>query len=243
MTMNIKKHIPNAITLGNLACGCIAVLFASQCEFNYAAIMIILASVFDFFDGFAARMLHTKSDIGKELDSLCDMVSFGLAPAFIMYYFLSHSTLLTDIPLYEIYNINIIPAVCSIIYCCCVAIRLAKFNLDTRQTEQFLGLPSPAAAFVLISIPFWSRSLSNQTLCIISIGIIVLLCIAMLCEYPLLSLKFHDFTIKNNILRYILLIIGLILFILLNFMSIPIIIFIYIILSIIGNTINKHKTN
>ena len=239
MTMNIKKHIPNAITLGNLACGCIAILLVMQCEFKYAAIMIILASVFDFFDGFAARMLHTKSDIGKELDSLCDMVSFGFAPAFIIYSF----TLFTDMPLYEIYNINIniIPAVCSIIYCCCVAIRLAKFNLDTRQTEQFLGLPSPAAAFVLISMPFWSISLNHPTLCIISI--VVLLCIAMLCEYPLLSLKFHDFTIKNNILRYILLIIGLILVILLKFISIPIIIFIYIILSIIGNTINKHKTN
>ena len=241
--MDIKKHIPNAITLGNLTCGSIAVLLAAQWQFHYAALMVVSAAVFDFFDGFAARMLHTKSDIGKELDSLCDMVSFGLAPGLIMYYFLSRTTLLTDMPLYEISNINIIPAVCSIVYCCCVAVRLAKFNLDTRQTEQFLGLPSPAAAFVLISIPLWSRSIPNQTLFIVSISIMVLLCIAMLCEYPLLSLKFHNFSFKNNSARYsfiICCIAVIIVFAIKKILPLAIIpvMFFYIILSIIDN----HKT-
>ncbi|MBO4581468.1 MAG: CDP-diacylglycerol--serine O-phosphatidyltransferase [Bacteroidales bacterium] len=241
--MNIKKHIPNAITLGNLTCGCISLLLAVQWQFQYAALMVLAAAVFDFFDGFAARMLHTKSDIGKELDSLCDMISFGLAPAFIMYYMLSRTLLLTDMPLYETFNINIIPAACSIIYACCVAVRLAKFNLDTRQTEQFLGLPSPAAAFILISTPFWHLPY-NQTSFIIYITVMALLCAAMLCEYPLLSLKFHDFTFKNNAARYALVLCSIALITvcgikhMLPLAIIPIML-VYIILSIIEN----HKTN
>lgn len=234
--MDIKKHIPNTITLGNLCCGIIAIMLAAQWKFQYAAMLVLAASVFDFFDGFAARMLHVKSDIGKELDSLSDVVSFGVAPAMIMYYVLYKEALFAGLSLYAVCGINVIPAICGIVYACCVALRLGKFNVDTRQGEVFLGLPSPAAAFVLVSLPFFADTKHSF---IIYIALMLLMCAAMLTEYPLMSLKFHDFSFKKNMARYVLIVCSVALIIALWFKAIIPIMLIYVILSIIDN----HKTS
>ncbi|MDR1459663.1 MAG: CDP-diacylglycerol--serine O-phosphatidyltransferase [Bacteroidales bacterium] len=230
----MKKQIPNIITLLNLSCGCVAILLATKGHLKEAAIMVLLASVFDFFDGLAARILHVKSNTGKELDSLADMVSFGVAPAAMMYCLY----LGTGICTYCLYDIFIIPALLSILFPCFVALRLAKFNLDARQTEIFYGLPSPAAAFVLVSFAFFAH---NTYSFFVYTVVILFLCVFMLANVPLLSLKFKNFSLGNNIFRYILVCAGIVLIILLQFRSVPFIILTYVILSLIHNIITKRN--
>ncbi|MDR1181128.1 MAG: CDP-diacylglycerol--serine O-phosphatidyltransferase [Bacteroidales bacterium] len=232
--MMMKKHIPNIITLFNLTCGCFAILLSTGGYLKEAAVMVLLASVFDFFDGFAARLLHVKSNIGKELDSLVDMVSFGVSPAIIIYCLFLETGICSN----AIYGISFIPAILSILYPCFVALRLAKFNLDARQTDIFYGLPSPAAAFVLISFVFFPQ---NPYSFFIYAAVILLLCILMVINVPLLSLKFKDAKLRNNIFRYILIFCAIVLAVLLQFRSIPFIIFVYLILSFIGNIIAKNN--
>ena len=224
----MKKYIPNIVTLFNLLSGCFAILLATQDFLKEAAAMLLLASVFDFFDGMLARLLHVKSDIGKELDSLADMISFGLAPAMILYQLF----ILTGINNLTLYNLYVIPAIISFLFPCFVALRLAKFNLDTRQTELFYGLPSPAAAFVLISFSFFPQNEFSFGIYTVTV---LILCVFMLANIPLLSLKFKDFSLKNNLFRYILVVISAMLLIFLTFRSIPFIILTYICLSFIHN--------
>jgi len=229
----MRKHIPNIITLFNLVSGCFAILLALHGRLKEAAIMVLIASVFDFFDGFVARLLHVKSEMGKELDSLSDVVSFGLAPAMIMYQ-LYVSTAMCDV---QVYDIQVTPSILSVLFPCFVALRLAKFNTDSRQTDIFYGLPSPAAAFVLISFVFFTQ---NAYSFFIYTAVIVSLCVFMLLNVPLLSLKFKDFKFKNNIFRYILIFVAIILVITLQFRSIPFIILAYVVLSVVNN-FNKKK--
>jgi len=232
----MKKQIPNIITLFNLASGCFAILLAVKLHLEEAAILVLLASVFDFFDGFAARLLHVKSEIGKELDSLADVVSFGLAPAVIMY----HLYLTTNVFDVQLYDIQLIPACLTVLFPCFAAFRLAKFNTDARQTDIFYGLPSPAAAFVLISFVFFPQ---NEHSFWIYTAVIISLCVFMLLNIPLLSLKFKDFKFRNNIFRYILIFTAIILLITSIFRAIPFIILTYVILSLVNNSINKLRDN
>jgi len=230
----MKKHIPNIITLLNLSSGVVAVLLASRGRLQEAAVMVVAASVFDFFDGFTARLLHVKSNVGKELDSLADVVSFGVAPAVMMYFLLCK----TNTNLFVFHEIFVLQAVIAILFPCFVALRLAKFNLDERQTSVFFGLPSPAAAFVLISLPFFP--LFDCSFCLYTI-IILLLCVLMLSDIQLFSLKFTNYKIKDNIFRYVLLCFALFLILWLRAMSLPFIILAYIILSIVQNRLNIKK--
>lgn len=232
--MSIKKHIPNTITCLNLFCGGIAIVLASCQKLEYAAIMIIIAAIFDFFDGFAARLLKTNSTIGKELDSLSDVVSFGVAPSIITYQWL----LPMDKFNIQIAEIAIVPIIFCLLFACCAALRLAKFNLDNRQSDVFFGLPTPAAAFTLIALPFFEK---NTYMFYIGLCILIVLCFAMLSNIKLLSLKFHNFKIKENFLRYFLVLIGLILIIIFQFKAIPIIILIYIVFSLIDNLLTKKE--
>lgn len=197
--------------------------------------MVLFASVFDFIDGFVARLLHVKSSMGKELDSLADVVSFGVAPAMIMYRLYLVSGVETSL---VISDIVIIPACISILFPCFVALRLAKFNLDTRQTDIFYGLPSPAAAFVLISFAFFPQTPFSFLIYTVSI---CFLCLLMLVNIPLLSLKVKDFQLCTNLFRYILLFIALLLVMRLYFRSIPFIILTYIILSMIAHILTRKK--
>ena len=195
----ITKYIPNSITCLNIASGCVATIFALQGDaliggmaaYNWAFIFIGIAAVMDFLDGFAARLLHAYSDMGKELDSLCDCVSFGVAPAMLLY-----ATLAPQggwIPWLAI----LIPVA--------GALRLAKFNIDTRQTTSFIGLPIPANAIFWIGYTAYCHAgFSNLTLPFIVVPVVILESWLMLSPLKLFSLKFHTWGWKGNGFRWLL---------------------------------------
>lgn len=233
----MKQHIPNTITLLNLVSGIVAIIFAMQGKLAWAAYMVILASVFDFTDGMIARLLHVKTEMGKQLDSLSDVVSFGVAPAIIMYqlYLQVHPFQLNR------FGINGIALLFPMCYACFAAYRLAKFNLDTRQTTSFIGLPTPAAAFVLISLPFFNTLQDYTYFIAIYNAVIMALCYLMVSSIPLFSLKFNNLKPKDNFIRYMLLVVSIVLLIILKIKAIPFIVLTYILLSIVEQKINKNK--
>ncbi|MDH8702556.1 CDP-diacylglycerol--serine O-phosphatidyltransferase [Dysgonomonadaceae bacterium PH5-43] len=233
------KNVPNIITCLNLFAGCMACVMALRFD-NYtgAFVFIILASVFDFLDGFAARLLKAYSKLGAELDSLADVVSFGLAPGCVMYSYLN--TLSTQVNLPELPFLAFLIPIFS-------ALRLAKFNIDTRQTDSFLGLPVPANGI------FWASfapavlgcSQQNPVLWIILMLILILVfCLLMVSEIPMFSLKFKSFKWKGNEWPFLLLLFSLIIIVvssMLNqlFLGISSIIVLFISMSLIKNTISK----
>lgn len=225
------KHLPNAITCLNLFSGCIGVVYAFENNLKYAGFAILVSAFLDFFDGMAARLLNISSPMGKQLDSLADMVSFGLLPAVIMFQMITHST-----GLYEQVSWIAYFAFTLAIFS---ALRLAKFNIDVRQGDRFIGLPTPSGALVVMAIPYilekggFLGDFFNNTITLIALTLIVSL--LLVAELPLLALKFKSFDFSSNQYRYLLLAIGVILFAMFNFASIPLIILIYILLSIIQN--------
>jgi CDP-diacylglycerol--serine O-phosphatidyltransferase len=226
----MKKHIPNAITCLNLFCGCIGIVLAFSDNLLYSCYAIFFAAVFDFLDGLAARLLKAYSDLGKELDSLADVVSFGVLPSVIVYQLFLISPTVGDISPYLNFSAFLI-SIGS-------ALRLAKFNLDTRQAINFIGLPTPANALLIASLPLtltdsgtsFSNYILNAYFLTFFSGASAFL---LLIELPLISLKFNDLTIGANIYRYILIFSGLLLLLILKFAAIPFIIVLYILLSII----------
>lgn len=234
----LKKHIPNFITTLNLFSGCIGIIVALLYRIDYAAYFIAIAALFDFLDGLAARVLHVKSEIGKELDSLADVVSFGVLPGIIIYQLMANSPNTPSAGSY----VSIFSLIALIIPIFS-AVRLAKFNLDTRQTTSFIGLPVPANALFLGSLPLikmqagFSDSLSWLTvitdnyyiLAIIAIGMSLLL----VSEVPLISLKFRNLKFADNKPQFILVAFAVIAFVLVTFTAIPLIILAYILLSLV----------
>jgi len=236
----LKKHIPNFITTLNLFSGCIGIIIALQYRIDYAAYFIALAAFFDFLDGLVARLLHVKSEIGKELDSLADVVSFGVLPGIIVYQLMANSP---NTPAEGLFSYISIFSLAALIIPVLSAVRLAKFNLDTRQTTSFIGLPVPANALFLGSLPLikmqagFSDSLSWLTvitdnyyvLAFIAVGMSLLL----VSEIPLISLKFRNLKFADNKPQFILVAFTILAFVLFTFTAIPIIILAYIILSLI----------
>ncbi|MGD0710015.1 MAG: CDP-diacylglycerol--serine O-phosphatidyltransferase [Bacteroidales bacterium] len=230
----MKKHIPNFITSLNLVCGCIGIGFLFRNNIPYAAWAIGFAVIFDFLDGLFARLLNVKSQIGKELDSLADMVSFGVLPGFIMFSLLENC--FNDGEGWTIY----VPFI-SFLIPLFSALRLAKFNIDHKQTESFTGLPTPANAIFIGSIPLLIAYPSERIPFISSIfanpGFLImqvfLLSFLLVSPIPLFSLKFKDLNWSKNSFQYIFLLISLMLILLFNYSALPLIIFIYILLSII----------
>lgn len=195
--MSIVRHIPNAITCLNLISGGVAIIYSFQDQFDKALGFIILASVFDFLDGFSARLLHAYSNIGKELDSLADTVSFGLAPSLIFYNYLCGFTS----------GINTYVCFIPLLLAAFSALRLAKFNLDTRQSENFLGLPVPASALLaasLIATAGHYHELSASLLAnnYVIPAIVIILSALLVSEVPMFSMKFKSAAWKDNITRY-----------------------------------------
>jgi CDP-diacylglycerol--serine O-phosphatidyltransferase len=225
----------------NLLCGCIAILLSFE-NLDAASYLIGIAIIFDFLDGFTARILNAKTDIGKDLDSLADVVSFGVAPGFILYFLIqiysNELTLLVSGTSYIPFIAFVIPLFS--------ALRLAKFNNDDRQTDHFIGLPTPANALLIASLPLIISQESTLTgICLdcvqsivknkyFLIALTVLLSYLLIAEIPLLSLKFQSFGWKENKFRYIFLGISLILLILFFYIAIPIIIIVYFILSLLS---------
>lgn len=235
--MKLFKHLPNFITLLNLFCGLLSIYFFSVDQLAWASYMIFVAAVLDFFDGFSARLLKAYSPLGAQLDSLADVVSFGVAPAFMLFGLIKISHGLPDI---TVSDVNLLPFV-ALIVPLFTALRLAKFNIDTRQTESFIGLPSPASGLLLASLPLVRSQLyEGQSLfymvvtnAYFYVGIGLLMGFLMVSGLPLFGLKFKSFALKGNEVRYFFLLSAIILLIVLQFVAIPFIILLYLLLSLI----------
>jgi CDP-diacylglycerol--serine O-phosphatidyltransferase len=235
--MKLYKHLPNTLTLMNLLSGCLAILLSTQDMLVEASWLIFIAALFDFLDGMLARLLKAYSEIGKQLDSLADVVSFGVAPAFVMYQLIlmSHGRQHT-----EIFSFELIPML-SFLLPLFAALRLAKFNIDLRQTDSFIGLPTPAAALLIASLPLVRMQLyEGQSLFYMVVtntyfyvGIIGLLSALMVSELPLFALKFKSMGWKGNELRWIFLGISLILLVTLQYVAIPFIVLTYLFISMV----------
>jgi len=248
-TRNMNKKdvklftVPNIITLLNILSGFISIVFAFKGDLVISAYFIGLAAIFDFFDGFAARLLKSFSQIGKELDSLADVISFGLAPAIILYHLFNQALSLEEVN--TSLNVNnliykILPYL-SVIIVAFSALRLAKFNIDDRQTSSFMGLPTPANAIFIASLPvvlsFYTSSIISELILnkYFLIFLTIILSYLLIAEIPMFSLKFSNFSFKENKIRFMFIGISVILLVSLRIIAIPIIILIYILLSITYN--------
>lgn len=245
----MKKHVPNTLTSLNLFSGCIASVIALQGDISmlpWALALIIIAAVFDFFDGFAARLLKAYSPIGKELDSLADCVSFGFAPSAIVFRVLQENVATIS---FNSYVIEYLPYI-AFLLAVFSALRLAKFNVDERQTESFIGLNTPANAL------FWSsfcsgivtRSLAGEM--VISSGLVYTIIVGifvfsflMVSELPMFSLKVKSLRLKDNLQRYFLALFILVLIPLIGYLSIAAGILLYIALSLGNMRFQEEKDN
>jgi CDP-diacylglycerol--serine O-phosphatidyltransferase len=244
--MSIKNYIPNTITLLNLFAGLLALIHAFNGNYNEAFSLVCLGIFFDFWDGFFARIWKVQSPIGLQLDSLADMVTSGVVPGLVMYKMLgdiqenqSQYNLTEDT-----YYMGVVPYL-GFLITLASCYRLAKFNVDTRQTDSFIGLPTPANALLIMSIPMiqfhsefeWLVDfLSNPY---VLVGVTVLSSYLLNAEIPLFSLKVKSFSWEKYKMQVVFLILSLILIVLLEFIAIPIIILLYVVLSIVNNTILK----
>lgn len=265
--MHIKKHIPNAITCCNLLCGCLGILMTFHNRLDFAFYLVIIAAILDFFDGFAARLLKVSSPIGKDLDSLADMVTFGVLPGFVMYHMILFALTSYNSSFLEFIEGNscsrysrlyslLYPSVAFVIPMFS-ALRLAKFNNDTRQTDSFIGIATPANTLLISSLGYVQHLLKKSTpsFSFIQDGIIntlltntyalsglaLLMSFLLIAEIPMFALKFKNFGWAENKIRYILLISAAVLLILFQLHATPFIIFLYILLSIVNNIITKKK--
>ena len=236
--VNIKQHIPNTITCLNLVCGCFSIMSSLNGNLTLAAVWIVTAAVFDFCDGLSARLLHVTSAIGKELDSLSDVVSFGVAPAMIAYKWLTVCYLQmppaaqTTFVSYMTYLVFLVPALS--------AVRLAKFNLDTNQTEKFIGMPTPANALFLGFIPAASEHIAILHNFWVVLLFAIFFAILLVSPINMISLKFKDFKLTGmNIARYLILLVGIILFLVFKLGAFPLIIFGYLLISIFYHTLTN----
>ena len=249
----MTKQIPNIFTLLNLVFGCLAIIVTlqngitiqySQDGTQYvdipekiwmASLFIGLAGVVDFLDGFVARLFNAGSEMGKQLDSLADVVSFGVAPAVIMYQFLRLSVAQQEDGL----NASIIWLIPALLIACASAYRLAKFNLDTTQSYGFKGVPTPAVGLLIASFPliYWHSPTDSIVNVLLNkwvlYGIILFLCWLMISNLPIMALKFKDFSLKNNLPKIILLAITIIAALFLQWLAVPVVFITYIILSLL----------
>jgi CDP-diacylglycerol--serine O-phosphatidyltransferase len=243
--MQIKKHIPNFLTSLNLACGALSVFFALNGNIPLAAILIFIGALFDFSDGFAARGLKAYSDMGKELDSLADLISFGMAPAAI-YSTLTKFLITGDVnaTFTSLQSGEKILVVLPFVLAVFSGLRLAKFNIDTRQTESFLGLTTTATgiftasfAYMIIHEPHMFEWLTPSVI----IGLVVFFSIMLVSEVPMFSLKFKNFRFSDNKERFLLLAFAIVSFALLGVGGIATLILFYILYSLAKWMIKPEK--
>lgn len=240
--MKLRHSIPNLITLLNLACGSMAVIEVFSGELPVASWFIIAAALLDFLDGFAARLLHAKSSIGAQLDSLADVVSFGLAPALIMYRLILESSMY-ETAVFE--EIQFLPYI-SLLMVLAGAYRLARFNTDPEQADEFKGLPIPANGLFVSALPLMIQYPSVSG--VISDGVkidytlvslVLFLSFLMISRIRMISLKFHNLKWKENAYRYILIAPVPVFLIFFGFAAVPLIIIFYILLSGTRNVVRN----
>ena len=229
--MAFKQHIPNAVTCGNLVSGCVSILFLSMGMPVKAALMIFVAGLFDFLDGFAARLLHAHSPIGADLDSLSDVVSFGVAPGFIMYWLMSHA----QHPEVILLGLDLLPCLAFLLPVFS-AIRLAKFNIDDTQTTTFRGIPAPGMAIFIASLPLMLGQVKHLVDGSLSywacLGITIIFSFMMVSRLRFFSFKMKSVKWKGNEVRWIFLIIAVVGFAIFRFLALPFVMMVYVLLSI-----------
>ncbi len=240
----MKSVIPNTLTALNLFCGSIAVLAFLNHFYLLGIILVFTAALADFLDGFVARLLKVQSELGKQLDSLADMISFGFIPGTILYIALLKTQ--TETSFSElIESKNYVPFI-GFLITVFSGLRLAKFNIDTRQSTSFIGLPTPANTIFFMTLPIlWladdGQGMANQIISnqYILIGLTLLFSYLLIAELPLLALKFKNFSWKENKFKYILITCAIVFSITLKTMAIPCVIICYILLSVINNFSSK----
>ncbi|MFK7831961.1 MAG: phosphatidylcholine/phosphatidylserine synthase [Winogradskyella sp.] len=245
--MSIKRHIPNLVTLLNLFSGCIALIFAVNSNFVAAAFFVFLGIFFDFFDGLLARKLNVQSPLGIQLDSLADLLTSGVVPGVIMFKLIALATDTSDFSYandwstgmqWDAFKMPLLPLI-GLFIALASAYRLAKFNLDEDQQSYFKGLPVPANTLVILSLPLILEYQNSDIMNAIIInkwfliGITLLSCYLLNSKIKLFALKFKNWGFKDNAVRYIFLVLSVVCLIVLQFAAIPIIIGLYIILSLL----------
>lgn len=240
--MKIKKHIPNILTLLNLFCGCIAVVFISKLRFDIAFYFVCLGIFFDFFDGFFARKFGVAGPLGVQLDSLADMVTSGVAPGYVMYQMLSFDGSFMQITNnLTFFQVSFLGFVITLGAC----YRLANFNIDTRQSDSFIGLPTPANALFIMSLPLVIEECHSLTLSELLNMKWVLLALTLLSAYvmnaeiPLFSLKIKNFSFQKYKLQIGFLVLSIVMIATLRYLAIPLIIMTYVLLSVVNNMLAK----
>ncbi|HLV63550.1 CDP-alcohol phosphatidyltransferase family protein [Galbibacter sp.] len=244
----MKRYIPNALTLLNLSAGIIAVILAVQGNLVLASYFVFAGIFFDFFDGMAARLLHVEGELGLQLDSLADVVTSGVVPGIVLYQlfqlslgenFIPGATILGAHPNDSFETLQWLPFF-GILVSLGSAYRLAKFNIDQQQTTSFIGLPTPANALLILSLPLmlyyqpglFDSIILNQWFLI---ALTIFSTYILNAKIPLFALKFKTWRFKDNTIRYVFLILALLLLILLQYAAIPLIIILYILLSVWSN--------
>ncbi|MEA2042817.1 MAG: CDP-diacylglycerol--serine O-phosphatidyltransferase [Bacteroidota bacterium] len=271
MPKSIKYfNVPNLFTLLNLFCGFAAIILVLEDKdyLIWASLLIFSGMIFDFMDGFFARLLNQYSDLGKQLDSLADLVTFGVAPSIIVYQLLKISLKVTDFS-FELPVWQILVLISPILIVFFSALRLAKFNIDERQFDQFLGIPTPVSAFFFASLPLlkdfnpdeliiiskwmdidlpmmtWAALIGLQVFAMENIFFylvpVVLFSALLVIELPMFSLKFRDINLERNRTRYFFVAVSFFLILFLQTLSFPLIIFLYILLAIARNTVYRIK--
>ncbi len=246
------KQIPNLFTLLNLVFGCIAIILILQPgeaittidqgnliinlpeKIMYASFFIFAAGLVDFLDGFLARLMKASSEMGKQLDSLSDVVTFGVAPAMIMYQLLRLSYLKEETAL----DTSILLLLPALLIACCAAWRLAKFNIDERQSISFRGVPTPITGFVVAALPLvvWYDTWGMASVVInrwVLYGITILISYLMVSDLPIMSLKFKDYSVKANQPKIILAVVAIVLAVVFQWAAIPLIYLTYVVLSLL----------
>ncbi|MEN8136887.1 MAG: CDP-alcohol phosphatidyltransferase family protein [Bacteroidota bacterium] len=246
--MSVKKHIPNILTLGNLFSGLMAVLLILNGYYVWAGAFVFLGAFFDFFDGMIARLLGVSGELGKQMDSLADMVSFGVVPGMAMFEMLKLANNdVADVVFYSNENLNIllhsdtVYALPGFLITLFSALRLAKFNIDTRQTSSFIGVPTPAITLFVLSI-FLISVLKQDEMIENMVAtpwvlylITVLASYALVAELPLFAMKFKVWNWQDNKIRWIFVAISLVLISVFQLVAIPYIIIVYILLSVVDD--------
>jgi len=223
----MKQHFPNLLTLCNALCGCVGISLIAEGQIVVACFLVFVALFFDFFDGFVARMLNVQSEIGKQLDSLADAITFGVLPAFIaqnLWTKTNNSDFFTYFPfLLALFSI----------------LRLAKFNIDKRQTDSFIGVPTPANAMLWASFPlilhyqhsaFAEKIFTNSHFLMI---LVLLMSFLLVSELRLFALKFKDFSWKKNQIKFVFMLLSVLAIVILQFWAVPFILFLYVFLSLV----------